>query len=346
MSDSNSTLLAPVGLKSLPVVALFNLSSYVSGCGGRTRRINVALSVLLVALPDLAQACSASVSWPIVADREKPGYREEIHMLVDGGTNVYWERCPAGSDLEVSVDVQGPGLRWVMDLPVVPVWPVEGALPLYETGPDSPLIGFVTDHDGPRRPLRLGDNALIVPSGRTGFILNAFMFSRGQKMRDTQTLASVRITERRYPSFDVTVPVDIKIAFPPTTCRTQDASEVLQDVAAADLSNPGDTAWERPVSLLMDCGIARPRVDMLLLDAGDAGNTGSVLTPTTDSTAEGVRVQLLDAGREVQFGTPWFFNPGAGGVHTLEYTARYLRMNEELKPGSIRGEAVLNMDYW
>ncbi|KXU98331.1 fimbrial protein [Stenotrophomonas sp. DDT-1] len=96
----------------------------------------------------------------------------------------------------------------------------------------------------------------------------------------------------------------------------------------------------------MDCGVARPRADMVLMDAGDAGNTGSLLTPSADSTAEGVRVQLLSGGREVQFGTPWFFNPGVGGVHTFEYTARYLRVNEDLKPGLIKGEAVLNVVYW
>lgn len=313
------------------------------------RSCRMALPVLVAALlPGLAQACTATITWPIVEDRQKPGYREEIHMLVDGGTNVSYSGCPVGGDLQMTVNIQGPGLRWVMDLSDVPVWPVDGPLPLYETGPDSPLIGFATTYDGPRLPLALGDNTLTYPirNSSDSFIINAFMFSRGQKMRDTQTLASVHIVGRSNPTFDVTVPVDIKIAFPPTTCRMRDVSEVLQDVAAADLINPGDTAREKPVSLLMDCGIARPRADMVLLDAGDPGNTGSLLTPTADSTAEGVRVQLLSAGGEVQFGTPWFFNPGGGGVHTFDYTARYFRVNEELKPGLIKGEAVLSVDYW
>ncbi|WP_286775748.1 fimbrial protein [Pseudomonas sp. UBA800] len=305
-------------------------------------------ALLATAIPGLAQACTATISWPMVEDREKPGYREDIHMLVDSGTNVVYTGCPAGGVLEMDVDIQGPGLRWVMDLSDVPVWPVEGPLPLYETGPDSPLIGFATTYDGPHTPLRLGGNTLRYPieSSSSSFIINAFMFSRGQKMRDTQTLASLHITARAHPTFDVAIPVDIKIAFPPTTCLMRDVSEVLQDVVAADLLTPGDTAREKSMSLLMDCGMAKPRADMVLLDAGDPGNTGSLLTPTADSTAEGVRVQVLSGGADVQFGTPWFFNPGVGGVHEFRYSARYFRTADPIKTGVIKGEAVLNVDYW
>lgn len=270
-------------------------------------------------------------------------------MLVDGGTNVWYTNCRPGVDLEFDIDVQGAGLRWVMDLPDVPVWPVDGPLALYETAPDSPLIGFtIVQTVDARQPLRLGRNQLTYFSAehQGNFIVNAFMFSRGQKMTDSRALASVRLVARNQPTFDVTVPVDIKMAFPPSTCRMQDVSEVLQDVAVSELSNPGDTAKEKRVAFLMDCGIVTPRADMVLTDAHDSGNTGSVLTPTSDSTAEGVAVQLLSAGREVQFGTPWFFSPGGGGVRTFEYTARYLRLNEALKPGLIKGEAVLNVDYW
>ncbi|HCT24871.1 MAG TPA: fimbrial protein [Stenotrophomonas sp.] len=96
----------------------------------------------------------------------------------------------------------------------------------------------------------------------------------------------------------------------------------------------------------MDCGIAIPRADIVLTDTHDPGNSGSVLTPTADSTAEGVAVQLLSGGSEVQLGRPWFFNPGGGGVHTFDYTARYIRLADDLKPGLIKGEAVLNVDYW
>ncbi|KAA8995473.1 fimbrial protein [Stenotrophomonas cyclobalanopsidis] len=96
----------------------------------------------------------------------------------------------------------------------------------------------------------------------------------------------------------------------------------------------------------MDCGVDPPRARMTLSDAGDAGNIGSQLTPTADSDAEGVRVQLLRNGAEVQFGQTWDFDPGVGGVHDHQFTARYIRTDEPLVPGVIKGEAVLNVDYW
>lgn len=81
------------------------------------RSCRMALLVLVAALlPGLAQACTATITWPIVEDRQKPGYREEIHMLVDGGTNVSYSGCPVGGDLQMKVNIHGPGLRWVMDL--------------------------------------------------------------------------------------------------------------------------------------------------------------------------------------------------------------------------------------
>ncbi|WP_246161364.1 fimbrial protein [Stenotrophomonas cyclobalanopsidis] len=308
----------------------------------------VQVLALSLALPGLAHACSATITWPIVEDRQKPGYREEIHMLVDAGTNVSYSGCPVGANLEMTVNIQGPGLRWVMDLPEVPVWPVDGGMPLYESGPDSPLIGFATTYDGPRTALRLGSNTLIYPvrNSSDSFIINAFMFSRGQKMRDTQTLASLDITASAHPGFDVKVPVDITIAFPPTTCSMRDVAEVLQDVTAAELGRPGDSAREKPLALRMECGAAQPRADMVLRDAGDASNSGSILSATADSTARGVRMQLLSAGVEVQFGKAWFFNPGTGGNHDFPFTARYIRTDEPLVPGLIKGEAVLSVDYW
>jgi len=48
----------------------------------------------------------------------------------------------------------------------------------------------------------------------------------------------------------------------------------------------------------------------------------------------------------VQFGQTWDFDPGVGGVHDHQFTARYIRTNDALVPGTIKGEAVLNVDYW
>ncbi len=309
-------------------------------------RATTAMASLAMLFSGGAAACTASVQFPITADRQKPGYSENIQMLFDGGTNVPFTGCRVG-DLELSVEISGPGLRWVMDLADVPVWPVDGPLPLYEVAPDSALIGFMIGQ-GERKPLRIGENATIIQNlwGSDNIIVNAFVFTRGQRMSDTQLEASMRIRSIAYPTLDTTVPISIKMGFPATTCSMKDVSETLQDVGVTELASPGDTAKEKSVSFSMDCGVSRPRADVALADAGDSTNRGSILSATSDSTAGGVRVQLLSAGTEVQFGKPWFFNPGGGGIHDFTYTARYIRTNEPLLPGVIKGEAVLNVDYW
>jgi len=148
------------------------------------------------------------------------------------------------------------------------------------------------------------------------------------------------------PSLDHQSIVQLDLKFPAATCPLQDKAETLQDVQTAELSVPGSTAKEKLVAIRRDGGGDPPRARMTLSDAGDAANTGSQLTPTADSDAEGVRVQLLRNGSEVQFGQTWDFDPGVGGVHDHQFTARYIRTNEALVPGTIKGEAVLNVDYW
>lgn len=309
------------------------------------RRIGLACAATgMMAVSGLAHACTATVQAPIIVDRDRPGYSDTIRMIWDDGTNVSIRGCPTAAPLEMNVNLQGADLRWVMDFDFN-AWPVVGRLPLYETGPNSALIGFGF-HADELLPLRLGTNSIRLSNGNGGVVPMLFVLSRGSRMEDFQTDVSMQLSAPLHPSLSDTVPISINMRFPPTTCRMQDASEVLQDVSITELSAPGDTASEKQVSFLMDCGIAVPRADIVLTDAGNPANRGSILTASTGSTAEGVGVQLLSGGSEVQLGTPWFFNPGGGGVHKFEYTARYFRLTEELKPGLIKGEAVLNVDYW
>lgn len=100
------------------------------------------------------------------------------------------------------------------------------------------------------------------------------------------------------------------------------------------------------MAVRLSCGTDAPRVQVALTDASDATNSGSLLTLGADSTAKGVRVQLLQSGREAQFGRILDFEPGVGGAQDITFTARYMRTDEPLKPGLIKGEAVLNVDYW
>ncbi len=302
------------------------------------------LGAALLALPGFAQACTATVQAPIIVDRDRSGYSDQIRMIWDDGTNVQFNGCGSGSSDDLHVQLDGADLQWVMDHDFS-AWPLTGPLPLYQTGPDSALVGFAYA-DLQIMPLRLGANVVADGLRNGGGVPMLFVLSRGTKMRDFSTQAQMLLSAPSHPGMAGIVPVSIDMRFPATTCLLQDATTVLEDAALHELDEADRTARERPVRMTMDCGADIARADIRLWDAGDASNTGSTLTPTADSDATGVRVQLLKDDVEVQFGTPWFFNPGVSGSHELSFTARYLRLPETLAPGRIKGEALVEVDYW
>lgn len=256
-----------------------------------------------------------------------------------------WHECTVDST-EALVRVDIPGLR------EVGTRRIEGVdVPTYEAGPDSALMAFTFNRvvGWPMLPIRVGEiNSYrqSLDGDPSTFNVRVYLFSRGGRMRTFEVNGNVEILNPKFPIVDTHLPLYIRMEFPATTCPVRDAAETLQDVQVSQLGTPGSTANEKRVAVRMECGVDPPRARMTLTDAGDAANVGSQLTPTADSDAEGVRVQLLRNGIEVQFGQVWGFDPGTGGVHEHEFTARYIRTSESLVPGMIKGEAVLNVDYW
>lgn len=257
-------------------------------------------------------------------------------------------------DLAMDVRVEFPGLR-----PAGTIYWQGETFPAYEAAPDSPLIIFYWIQAlplyPPLTPLEVGAAMPIVRTS-TGTLPANVQFNSGvafftrsddRRLRSFEIGGgSMHVNAGAYPSVSGTFPLHLKMVFPATTCPLDDAAETLQDVQVAELTTPGSTAKEKVVALRMNCGVDAPRARMMLSDAADASNTGSLLTPSAGSDAKGVRVQMLRNGSEVQFGQQWDFDPGTGGVHDHAFTARYFRTGDALQPGLIRAEAVLNVDYW
>lgn len=226
-------------------------------------------------------------------------------------------------------------------------------VPVFDFADDSPLFGFVFFQAlaWPEVALTPGTSTAYVLDAGSGpmtatFNLRVVAFSRKAPMRTYAMAGSLQMETPDFPSLNMTMPIQIELTFPHATCPLQDATESLRDVNFAELTSPGSTAAEKVVAIRMDCGASVPRARMSLHDAADASNTGSQLTPVAGSSAGGVRVQLLRAGKEVQFGQQWDFDPGVGGTHDHAFTARYYRTTDALTPGIINGEAVLDVDYW
>lgn len=295
----------------------------------------------------MAQACTSSRAFPLNYDQVHDAYPQapNTYMDMDNGIVVYRDCTTETTEASIRVDM--PDLRRVGDITYNGM-----VIPAYESAADSALIGFVYQQvvGWAQQPLEVGGTVRypmeLTSAASPTFNLRAYLFSRGGRMRTFETTGSAEVAVAKYPSLGVMVPLRIRMVFPAVTCPLLDTSEALQDVQTAELLVPGSTAREKLVAIRMDCGQDAPRARMALTDAGDPANTGSVLTPTADSDAEGVRMQLLRNGNEVQFGQVWDFHPATGGRHDHAFTARYFRTSEALQPGVIKGQAVLNVDYW
>ena len=258
--------------------------------------------------------------------------------------------CVQHDAFDVDVRLEMPGMTYVGEITFDGM-----TYPAFEANSEAPLMIFLFQRvvGFPELPMRPGvtypyrvDAMSPNPTYIATFNFRPQYFSRGGRMRSYANTGRVVWNVARFPHLDGELTLDHSFTFPAVTCPLQDRAETLQDVQTAELAVPGSTAKEKLVAIRMDCGVEPPRARMTLSDAGDASNTGSQLTPTADSDAEGVRVQLLRGGAEVQFGQTWDFDPGVGGVHDHQFTARYIRTNDALVPGTIKGEAVLNVDYW
>lgn len=312
----------------------------------RARAAALVIGLSLLTVSAVVQACTHYSNTP--RDREfthdtYPQERGRWFRGTNGATTFH--SCTADFDLNLRLDA--PGLTYVGTLDYLGM-----TFPAYEFGPESPLVIFTFEQvfGWERAPLEVGREKTYPIEVQTPMNANVDFrpefFSRGGRMRTYTFDVSLNWTSPQQPGIDGVYTSSYTLNFPAVTCPLRDTAEVLQDVQIAELSTPGSTAKEKLVSIRMDCGVDPPRARMTLSDAGDAGNTGSQLTPTADSDAEGVRVQLLRNGSEVQFGQVWNFDPGVGGVHDHAFTARYIRTDEPLVPGLIKGEAVLNVDYW
>ncbi len=261
-----------------------------------------------------------------------------------------WRQCSLpGGPVSVFVRLDIPGLRYVSDVQY------EGrTYATYASSDDSALLAFDTYWDTfDKKPLRLGEELetlyeTAAGSGEQNVISHrVLVFSRGGRMRTSSVrTGNFSLRSPAYPVLDSSASYYLAPQFPITTCPMQDVTETLQDVQYTELPTPGSTAKEKRLVVRLDCGVDVPRAQITLSDATDRSNRGSQLTPTLDSDAKGVRIQLLQSGKEVEFNRISDFSPGTGGLHEIEYTARYIRTDGQLVPGLIRGEAVLDVDYW
>lgn len=115
--------------------------------------------------------------------------------------------------------------------------------------------------------------------------------------------------------------------------------------------NAGSTG-AKPFNIGVNCtqGVT---VKVTLTDASNVLNTSTTLGLTSDSTAKGVGLQILNGSTPVAFGpdsavagnmNQWTAGTATGGPMTIPLTAQYIKTGT-VNPGTVKGAATFTMSY-
>ncbi len=138
---------------------------------------------------------------------------------------------------------------------------------------------------------------------------------------------------------------------------TVNASSVAVSMPTAMVSGfaagVGATSGGQAFSLSFSCAPGA-KVYMTLTDSVNVANRTNTLTLSSDSSARGVGIQVLDAtGAPVTFGADsdaaanpgqWLIGTSPSGTLQVPLTARYIRTGAVV-PGSVKGLATFTMSY-
>jgi len=179
-----------------------------------------------------------------------------------------------------------------------------------------------------------------------GSLVHVAAISRGGIMEPVPAtfLGSIARQSPLYPAFVKTETFTVTANLKVPTCTIARTPVTLQDISAADLPAAGRTAGEHDFNVVMNCNGQFP-VTMKLTDANAAGNIGSRLTPTSNTTAAGVRVQLLREGTPVVLGQTWSIAQSQMGNQNIALSARYYREAGTFHSGVVEGQAVIKATY-
>lgn len=177
--------------------------------------------------------------------------------------------------------------------------------------------------------------------------------ARGIPMRGIgpTTLGEFIAWPRNYPSLKLYSGLAMSINVPRATCTLSDKSVPLPDASATELSGPNTYARETPFDIAMNCDINDGSfVRLTITDALDASNRLPELTPSTDSTTSGVRLQIGrrtgDDHDPIYMGSSWT-QQVRQGTTLIPFFARYYRFTgaPQFRSGNIDSKATLTLTY-
>ncbi len=158
----------------------------------------------------------------------------------------------------------------------------------------------------------------------------------------------------QYP-FNAIVPDNsTAIAASSCTVTTSSLAVTLPNVSPGAFQGIGSTAGTQAISIGLNCQASNARVFMTLTDNTTPTNTSSTLSLKAGSTAQGVGLQILNAGGPVKFGpdspaagstNQWFVGTATGGAMSVPLGVRYIQTATPVRPGTVNGIATFTMSY-
>lgn len=223
----------------------------------------------------------------------------------------------------------------------------------YETSPTSPLYFFHvrSQNSGgrPRFALEDGKAQPLVARTTSGGQLIAEPYvgvvARAGMINTPPTVLGKYVLEYPMLGMRAESALSVSVTMPVESCAMRDVPVALPDVDAQDLAAAGSHAHLTAFKVRMDCTSAGIPLTLTLTDATLPGNTGSTLAPTADSTAQGVRIELLRGGSPVVLQQAWRHGTSSVGAQEISLQARYARQGAALLGGTLAGQAVLTLDY-
>lgn len=120
----------------------------------------------------------------------------------------------------------------------------------------------------------------------------------------------------------------------------------------------GTTVGEHGFSIAVDCGGGRPQISTavygVLMDQSDPANRSTHLSLSHGSTATGVGLQVLHAGKLLSYGghvgepaadARWFAGRTFNGRFEIPLVARYVQTQGVITPGSANAKATFVLSY-
>ncbi|CAE6764343.1 hypothetical protein R69927_03841 [Paraburkholderia domus] len=138
------------------------------------------------------------------------------------------------------------------------------------------------------------------------------------------------------------------------TVTTPSTNVVLAQANTRALTGIGSTAVETPFSIGLNCAVPGSRIFITLTDSADPTNVSNQLSLKSSSTANGVKLQVLNAGTPVNFGpdssmagntNQWQVGTATAGTIIIPLTVRYIQTAASVRPGTVSAVATFTMSY-